>query len=186
MHITEEYRGFRIEAEAEPLETSVLLKIFALEKDGSSAPKAERMNVQTFEASAETHAGTAELMHSSLFHARSAIDNLLNGGQENEAADRPKHEIVDEAKDGKPGRLTVPFLTTDPEERLSEMVRVLDSAPLGGLRVKILLNVRDFNGQPTPEERSDLIGVEVSDEVVEGEFHLLLKPIQGAGTFIQH
>jgi hypothetical protein len=186
MRLTEEYRGFRIEAEAEPLETSVLLKIFALEKDGSADPKAEPMNVQTFEPSAETPAGTAELMQASLSHARSGIDALLTGGQEAKAAERPRHEIVDDARDGKPGRLTVPFVATAPEERLSEMVRVLDSAPLDGLRAKILMNARDFDGQPTPEERPDLIGVEVANEVAEGEFHLLLKPILGAGTIIRH
>ena len=80
----------------------------------------------------------------------------------------------------------MPFVSTDPDERLSEIVRVLDSTPLDGLGVKILLNAIDLQGQPTPAERPDLIGIEASSEVPAGEFHLLLKPHIGAGAFVPH
>jgi len=91
MHVTEEYRGFRIEAEAEPIAASVSVRIFALEKDGSFAPDVEPMNVQTFESSGQ--AGTAELIHDSLAYARSAIDDLFNGNFDNDDGERPRHEL---------------------------------------------------------------------------------------------
>jgi hypothetical protein len=108
-----------------------------------------------------------------------------DGGSAQESDERPRHEIFDDAQAGKPGRLAVPFVAMDREERLKELVRVLDSYPLEGLRAKILMNAADFQNQPTPAERPDLIGVEASDEVPAGEFHLLLKPHLGAGSTIR-
>jgi hypothetical protein len=89
-------------------------------------------------------------------------------------ADRPKHEIVADAKAGKPGKLTVPFVSADKQTRLEEIQRVLDSHTLDGLYLKILLNPADATDQPLPEPRPDLLAVVDRRDVPAGEFHIEL------------
>ena len=89
-------------------------------------------------------------------------------------ADRPKHEIVADAKAGRPGKLTVPFVSRDPLLRLAEIERVLDSQTLDGLYIKLLLNADDAAGLPLPEPRPDFIAVAERSDVPAGEFHIEL------------
>jgi hypothetical protein len=56
------------------------------------------------------------------------------------------------------------------------MIHVLNGYPLEGLRVTILLNPADMEGQSAPRPRLDLFGIRAANEVPAGEFHLLLKP----------
>jgi len=77
MRITEVHRGYELEAEAEALANSVTVKVFALDEEGNRPPDAEPMNVQTFEATAQSPTGAAALLQSALVHARSSIDDLL-------------------------------------------------------------------------------------------------------------
>jgi hypothetical protein len=97
-------------------------------------------------------------------------------------ADRPKHEIVAEAKVGQPGKLTVPFVSKDPEQRLEEIERVLDSHTLDGLVMELLLNPEDAVAQPLPALRSDLIVVADRRDVPAGEFHIELTPASANAT----
>jgi hypothetical protein len=179
MRNSEDYRGFRIEAEAtDP--TRVGIKIFALESDGTLPPEAEPMSSQAYEP-AENAGDFVELLDAAFKVARSEIDDLVSPADGLERA-RPRHEIADDAKAGKTGRLTVPFVATDKSERLREMIRVLDSHPLEGLQATILLSHADIDGQPVPEPRPDLLGVQADSEVPVGEFHLLLAlPAEAAG-----
>jgi hypothetical protein len=94
-------------------------------------------------------------------------------------ADRPKHEIVADAKAGRPGKLTVPFVSADRQERLREIERVLDSHTLDGLYIKILLNPDDASGQPLPGARPDMISVVERSDVPAGEFHIELTRAAG-------
>ena len=98
----------------------------------------------------------------------------LKAADRGPGADRPKHEIVADAKAGRPGKLTVPFVSGDKQTRLQEIARVLDSQTLDGLYIKILLNPEDAAGQPLPEPRPDLIAVAERSDVPAGEFHIEL------------
>src|SRR5688500_3454169 len=89
-------------------------------------------------------------------------------------AQRPKHEIVADAKAGRPGKLTVPFVSGDKRARLEEIERVLDSHTLDGLYIKILLHPDDAADQPLPQSRPDLIAVAERRDVPAGEFHIEL------------
>ena len=91
-------------------------------------------------------------------------------------ADRPKHEIVADAKAGRPGKLTVPFVAADPKTRAQEIERVLDSHTLDGLHLKILLNPADAAHLALPDPRPDLIAVVERSDVPAGEFHVELTP----------
>jgi hypothetical protein len=104
---------------------------------------------------------------------RVAKEKAANRGPD---ADRPKHEIVADAKAGRPGKLTVPFVSGDKQERLHEIERVLDTHTLDGLLLKILLNPDDGAGQPLPQARPDLIAVVKRSDVPAGEFHIELTP----------
>jgi hypothetical protein len=98
----------------------------------------------------------------------------LKAANRGPGADRPKHDIVADAKAGQPGKLTVPFVSADKQRRLEEIQRVLDSHTLDGLYIKLLLNPQDASGQPLPEPRPDLIAVAERRDVPEGEFHIEL------------
>lgn len=98
----------------------------------------------------------------------------LKAANRGPGADRPKHEIVADAKAGRPGKLTVPFVSGDKQERLAEIERVLDSHTLDGLYIKILLNPEDAVSQPLPAPRPDLIAVADRRDVPAGEFHIEL------------
>jgi len=89
-------------------------------------------------------------------------------------ADRPKHEIVADAKAGRPGKLTVPFVSKDPLMRLGEIERVLDSQTLEGLYIKLLLNAEDAANLPLPDPRPDFITLAERSDVPAGEFHIEL------------
>jgi hypothetical protein len=98
----------------------------------------------------------------------------LSAANRGPGADRPKHEIVAEAKAGQPGKLTVPFISSDPTKRLEEIDRVLDSHTLDGLTITLLLNPEDAVEQLLPAPRTDLVAVEQRRDVPAGEFHLAL------------
>src|SRR3954462_5433140 len=100
---------------------------------------------------------------------RIAKEKAANRGPD---ADRPKHEIVADAKGGRPGKLTVPFVSSDKQERLQEIERVLDTHTLDGLTLKLLLNPDDGVGQPLPDARPDLAGIVRRSDVPAGEFHV--------------
>src|SRR3954463_16090801 len=102
---------------------------------------------------------------------RIAKEKTANRGPD---ADRPKHEIVADAQAGRPGKLTVPFVSSDKQERLQEIERVLDTHTLDGLTLKLLLNPDDGAGQPLPQARPDLIAVVKRSDVPAGEFHVEL------------
>jgi hypothetical protein len=175
MQQTIDHRGFRIEAEADPSSGTVAVRIFALEADGKLVQGAEPMNEQSYTSPKEERVSMDELMAGALELGRSAIDQLLGGGTAPMEATRPGHEIVAAVKAGEPGRLSVPFASTDRGERLNELRRVLDSIPLNGLRATILLNPEDLAGQALPETRPDLAGCSAQGDVPRGEFHLLLE-----------
>jgi hypothetical protein len=102
---------------------------------------------------------------------RSAKVKAANRGP---GADRPKHDIVADAKAGRPGKLTVPFVSRNPLLRLAEIERVLDSQTLHGLYIKLLLHPDDAAGLPLPERRPDFIAVAERSDVPRGEFHVEL------------
>jgi hypothetical protein len=102
---------------------------------------------------------------------RIAKEKAANRGP---SADRPKHDIVAEAKAGRPGKLTVPFVSSEKQERLEEIERVLDTHTLDGLYIKLLLNPEDAAGQSLPQARPDLIAVVERSDVPAGEFHIEL------------
>jgi hypothetical protein len=131
------------------------------------------MNTQSYVPPQDTIDSSKELIDGALMLARSGIDKLV--GPDDAWSIRPKHEIVDAARAGKPGRLPVLFVGADQNERLKEMSRVLDSTPLDGLRATILLNPDDFASQPMPGNRPDLAGIRAEAEVPAGTFHLLLE-----------
>jgi hypothetical protein len=106
---------------------------------------------------------------------RIAKEKAANRGP---GADRPKHEIVADAKAGRPGKLTVPFVSSDKQERLQEIERVLDSHTLDGLVLKLLLNPEDATGQSLPGPRPDLIAADARSDVPRGEFHIELTRAQ--------
>jgi len=110
-------------------------------------------------------------MEKNLSAERAAKLKAANRGP---GADRPKHEIVADAKAGQPGKLTVPFVGSQPQQRLAEIERVLDSHTLDGLYIKLLLNPDDAVDQPLPAPRPDLIAVEQRRDVPAGEFHIEL------------
>src|SRR5690349_947589 len=93
-------------------------------------------------------------------------------------ADRPKHEIVADAKAGRPGKLKVPFVSRDPLMRLAEIERVLDSHTLDGLTIKLLLNAEDAAGLTLPGPRPAFTVVTERSEVPAGEFHIELTRAQ--------
>lgn len=171
MQHREDYRGFRIDVDASA--GAVCVRIFALEADGSLQPGGEPMNTQSYVPPQDTIDSSKELIDGALMLARSGIDKLV--GPDDAWSIRPKHEIVDAARAGKPGRLPVLFVGADQNERLKEMSRVLDSTPLDGLRATILLNPDDFASQPMPGNRPDLAGIRAEAEVPAGTFHLLLE-----------
>jgi len=107
---------------------------------------------------------------------RTASDRAakLKAANRGPGANRPKHEIVADAKTGHPGKLTVPFVSTDRNKRLEEIDRVLDSHTLLGLTITLVLNPEDAVEQPLPAPRPDLIAVEQRWDVPAGEFHLAL------------
>lgn len=98
----------------------------------------------------------------------------LKAANRGPGADRPKHEIIADAKAGRPGKLTVPFVSRDPLLRLAEIERVLDSQALDGLYIKLLLNAEDAENLPLPEPRPDFIAVAERSDVPVGEFHIEL------------
>jgi hypothetical protein len=110
-------------------------------------------------------------MEKTVSGARIAKQKAANRGP---GSDRPKHDIVADAKAGQPGKLTVPFVSSDKQSRLEEIKRVLDSQALDGLFIKILLNPVDAAGQPLPEPRPDLIALNERSDVPAGEFHIEL------------
>jgi hypothetical protein len=76
MHRTEEYRGFRIEAEAaEPIGRIVLVKIFMLESSDVRQMK-EPVRILTYEPALECMADSEELMTGAIELARSGVDEL--------------------------------------------------------------------------------------------------------------
>ena len=76
------------------------------------------MSSQAYEP-AENAGDIVELVNAAFKVARSGIDDLVSPADGLEQP-RPRHEIADDAKAGKTGRLTVPFVATDKSERLRE------------------------------------------------------------------
>jgi hypothetical protein len=181
MQRTEDYRGFRIDAEAvEASGRDVNVRIFALGDDGQ--PESDPMNTQSYEPAGEEPVEPADLVEGALSLARTRIDELLNeaGG----VGDRPRHEIVEDAQAGRPGRLVVPFVPDDPDDRCQALIRVPESYPLDGLQALVLLNEDEIERQPLPGARPDLRGVQTSADVAPGEFHMVLDSAHSAPRMV--